>query len=175
MDPSKLWKYTGVERPDFADSPGSGQESVWDYPRPPKINPTHALVIVRAGMSVLAQTRSAVRICETASPPGYYIPYEDVNLSELKDISGRSFCEWKGAASYLALLNDPDDVPVAWFYPEPKEDFIAIQNHVSFYPGRVDCFVDDERVRPQAGGFYGGWITDAIVGPFKGDKGTSDW
>ena len=91
------------------------------------------------------------------------------------EIPHSSYCEWKGHASYYALAADPDRVPVGWLYAEPSDSFRAIHRHASFYPGRVECFVNSERVRPQPGEFYGGWITDRVVGPFKGEPGTGHW
>ncbi len=116
-----------------------------------------------------------MRVLETASPPTVYVPPRDVDLSTLVAAPGSSHCEWKGAASYLALAAAPDGAPVAWRYANPKRAFSSIRDWLSFYPGRVECFIDGERVRPQHGGFYGGWVTDRIVGPWKGGPGTSHW
>ena len=168
-----MWEYTGQQRPPFADEPGPGQESVWDYPRPPALVPCERNVRVVAGEQVLAETRSARRVLETASPPTYYIPAADVNLDALVTVPGSSFCEWKGAALYWALASGGD--VIGWSYPEPSERFASIRGAFSFYPGRVACFVDGERVRPQPGQFYGGWVTDEIVGPVKGEPGTGHW
>mmetsp|Transcript_37079 Transcript_37079/g.90897 ORF Transcript_37079/g.90897 Transcript_37079/m.90897 type:complete len:192 (+) Transcript_37079:130-705(+) len=174
------WAFRGNERPDFATKPGPGQESVWDYPRPPALVPDSRTVIVKTkgGEHLLAQTTRAIRICETASPPTFYIPREDVvgiANGKLQESPGEtSFCEWKGRARYWKVEGMAER-SVGWDYPSPMTDSKVIAGHVSFYPGRVDCFVNGERVRPQAGGFYGGWITDEIVGPFKGDPGTSGW
>lgn len=168
-----MWHFTGSERPPFAEEPGPGQESVWDYPRPPALVPCQRTVRVEADGVLLAETQAAYRVLETASPPTYYIPAADVNFDALVAAPGSSFCEWKGAAVYWALAGGGE--AVAWSYPEPSERFAAIRNAVGFYPGRVACFVDGERVRPQPGHFYGGWVTDEIVGPVKGEPGTGHW
>ncbi len=168
-----MWKYTGRERPPFAHVPAAGQESVWDYPRPPRIEADERRVVVRSGELVIADTTAAVRVLETASPPTFYLPPDDVHTDRLVAVSGQSFCEWKGAARYWAIAGS--DHPVGWSYPRPAAAFAALRDYLSFYPGRVACFVGDERVRPQPGGFYGGWLTDEIAGPVKGEPGTGHW
>ncbi|MGR8918280.1 MAG: DUF427 domain-containing protein [Gammaproteobacteria bacterium] len=168
-----MWKYTGQVRPPFADVPARGQVSVWDFPRPPRLETVPAAVEVRAGGRVLARTTAALRVCETAAPPTYYLPPDDVDTGALAPVAGRSLCEWKGAAVYFALAAGGE--PVAWSYPEPFTPFERLRNYVSFYPGRVECFVGGERVKPQPGHFYGGWITSDLVGPFKGEPGSEGW
>ncbi len=168
-----MWEFNGAKRPHFAEEPGPGQESVWDYPRPPALVPSDRHVVVKAGDLVLAETQRAYRVLETASPPTYYIPVEDVNAEALAVVPGSSFCEWKGAARYWGLASGGD--AIAWSYTEPNERFLDIRDALGFYPGRVACYVDDERVRPQPGHFYGGWVTDEIVGPVKGEPGTGHW
>ena len=168
-----MWQYTGNERPPFAEEPGPGRESVWDYPRPPALVVADREVFVKDGETVLAHSSRCVRVLETASPPTWYIPPEDVNMDALVSVPGSSFCEWKGAAAYWGLASSGE--MVGWNYPEPSERFAAIRGYFSFYPGRVACFVDGERVRPQPGQFYGGWVTDEIVGPMKGEPGTGHW
>lgn len=171
-----MWEFTGQKRPAFAVAPGPGQESVWDYPRPPRIEPVSSRVQVRHGPRLLADTTRAVRVLETASPPTYYLPPDDVVMALLRPAPGRSHCEWKGEAQYFALADSPGgSAPVAWCYPQPKRSFSAIAGYVAFYPGRVACEVNGEQVRPQPGGFYAGWVTDNIVGPFKGEPGTGHW
>jgi len=170
-----MWKYTGTRRPEFAEEPGPGQESVWDYPRPPALDPSDELVTVMHGSTRLAETRNSLRVLETAGPPTYYIPEQDIDWQQLLQISHRSFCEWKGQATYFALLNEPSAEPVAWLYADPSPAYRALHRHASFYPGRVECFVNGEQVVPQPGEFYGGWITSRVVGPFKGEPGTSHW
>ncbi|MEM7501175.1 MAG: DUF427 domain-containing protein [Pseudomonadota bacterium] len=169
-----MWSFRGQSRPDFAATPDAGQESVWDYPRPPALVGCSRAIRVESGGAVIASTCRSFRVLETASPPTFYLPPSSVDASLLVAAGGSSFCEWKGAATYFTLASDPD-TPVAWCYPHPSPAFSEIRNYLSFYPGRVACFVDDERVRPQAGGFYGGWITADVVGPFKGDPGTQGW
>ena len=162
-----MWDNTGRKRPDFAVEPGPGQESVWDYPRPPAIKRDNRLVEVRDGDTVIARTTSSYRVLETASPPTFYLPPAEVDFDRLVEVDGTSVCEWKGMAKYWARDSEPL-VPVAWTYPRPRPRFEVVKDYVSFYPGRIDCFVDGARVGAQAGGFYGGWITAEIVGPFTG-------
>ncbi|MEM6796260.1 MAG: DUF427 domain-containing protein [Acidobacteriota bacterium] len=169
-----MWKYTGRERPPFAEQPGPGQESVWDFPRPPALEHTPREVEVRASGLALARSRRALRILETASPPTYYVPGDDVATGELIPAAGSSFCEWKGMASYWALPSAPD-VAIGWSYPAPSARFARLEGCFSFYPARVECRVDGERVEPQPGGFYGGWVTPDLVGPWKGEPGTGHW
>ncbi len=167
------WRWRGGSRPEFAVPPGPGQESVWDYPRPPQIAPDGRRVVVTAAGRTIADSTRGVRILETASPPTFYLPPEDVALDLLEHVPGRSFCEWKGEAGYWALAGGSE--PVAWSYERPYDAFAEVAGWLAFYPGRVECTVDGERVRPQPGGFYGGWITDELVGPFKGESGTGGW
>ena len=157
--------------------PGPGQESVWDYPRPPALVPSAEHVRVVLGGVVIADTRAALRILETSHPPTYYLPVADFRPGALRAASGGSFCEWKGEASYVDLLGgDQVAVRAGWSYPTPTADFAALVDHVAVYPGAVDaCTVDGEVVRPQPGDFYGGWVTDRVVGPFKGEPGTRFW
>ena len=157
-------------------------ESVWDYPRPPRLERTTELIrVVHRGI-VVAESRATYRVLETSHPPVYYIPPAD--LAHVVSSARRStYCEWKGQARYFtvdvsAATGDPGAVSVdaAWSYPRPPGAFGDIADHLAFYPSRVDeCTVDGERVIPQDGDFYGGWITSRIVGPFKGAPGTSGW
>ncbi len=170
------WRLRGQKRPAGALVPGPGQESVWDYPRPPVIVDDARLVQVKLKGQLVAESRSALRVLETASPPTFYLPPGSVQSSCLRADPDTSFCEWKGSASYFSVCMDNFCVKnAAWTYREPFIEFKLIKDYLAFYPGRVECFVDGERVRAQAGGFYGGWITDEIVGPFKGEHGTSAW
>lgn len=158
-------------------APKPGQESVWDYPRPPRVEPVGRHVrVVHAG-AVVADSARALRVLETSHPPGIYIPPEDCDATLLRPAAGRSFCEWKGVAVYWdVVVGDETSPAAAWSYPDPVPSFAALRDHLSFYPGRVDeCFLGGERVRAQEGGFYGGWITDDVVGPFKGGPGTGGW
>jgi uncharacterized protein (DUF427 family) len=129
------------------------------------------------GGVVVAETTAALRVLETSHPPTYYLPMAAFLAGVLRPATGGSWCEWKGRAAYFDLVVDDSRAPsAAWTYPDPKQGFAALRDHVAVYPGAVDaCFVDDERVQPQAGGFYGGWITGRVVGPFKGGPGTRGW
>ncbi|MEZ5117682.1 MAG: DUF427 domain-containing protein [Candidatus Nanopelagicales bacterium] len=157
--------------------PGPGQESVWDYPRPPRVEPTSAHVQVVLGGEVVCDTRRALRVLETSHPPTYYLPRADFAAGSLEPAPGSSYCEYKGVAAYLTVVGGGERrEAAAWTYPDPSPGFSALRDHVAVYPGRMDrCTVDGEVVRPQEGGFYGGWITDAVVGPFKGGPGTRGW
>ena len=159
------------------DPVGPGQESVWDYPRPPSADVTARHVVVEVGGQPIADTRRAVRVCETSHPPVYYVPRDDVADGVLERAPGGSWCEWKGSATYWDVVVEGRRVAqAAWSYEDPSPGFALLRGAVAFYPGRVDrAFVDDEPARPQAGGFYGGWITDEVVGPFKGEPGTLGW
>jgi uncharacterized protein (DUF427 family) len=154
-------------------------ESVWDYPRPPRVERSSKRVRVVLGGAVIADTTRAHRVLETSHPPVYYVPLEDVASDSLEPARGRgSSCEWKGAASYLdAIGGDGRRVErAAWTYPEPTPGFEAIRDAVAFYPGLMDeCTLDGELVEAQEGDFYGGWITSEVAGPFKGGRGTSGW
>ena len=172
-----MWHWTGASRPPFADTPSPGQESVWDYPRPPRIAADRREVVVRSGATVIARSTRAVRVLETASPPTFYLPPGDVDARVLRPADGGSHCEWKGSAAYWSVVL-PDGGAwdaVGWSYPRPTPAFAAIAGWLSFYPARLACTVDGERVRPQPGGFYGGWLTDDIAGPCKGAPGTGHW
>jgi uncharacterized protein (DUF427 family) len=158
-------------------APGPGQESVWDYPRPPRLEPTARRIrVVFAGVTI-ADSRRAHRVLETSHPPVYYIPPADIQMQHLSLTPQGSFCEWKGRAAYYTLVvGDRRAENVAWSYPDPTPTFAAIEGALAFYAGPMDaCYVDDELVTPQPGGFYGGWITADVVGPFKGGPGTWGW
>ena len=170
------WANNGAVRPEFAVEPQSGQESVWDYPRPPLLVPDPREVVVCVEGTEIARSAQALRLLETASPPTFYLPPDDVVTAALSGAIGSSFCEWKGAATYWDFEQaGVRTAEVAWSYNEPFGEFAGLAGYYSFYPSRAECFVAGERVRPQAGGFYGGWITDEIVGPFKGEPGTGGW
>lgn len=171
-----MWQFTGKQRPSFAIEPGAEQESVWDYPRPPICVADAREVIVSLGETVIAKTTNAVRVLETASPPTFYLPPTDIDLELLRKTSAGSFCEWKGQATYWSLtLGNRKEKNVGWSYESPSRRFASIRNYLSFYPAKLKCTVDQELVRPQSGGFYGGWVTAEIIGPYKGDPGTSGW
>ncbi len=152
-------------------------ESVWDYPRPPRVEPTSEHVVVRHAGVVVADTTAGLRVLETSHPPTYYLPRDAFAADVLRPARGTSWCEWKGRAAYLDLVvGDEVLAAVAWTYPTPAEGFERLVDHVALYPGRVDrCTVDGEVVEPQPGGFYGGWITSRVTGPFKGGPGTTGW
>jgi uncharacterized protein (DUF427 family) len=155
---------------------GPGQESVWDYPRPPALEQTKRLIRVEFAGIEVARTQRAWRILETSHPPVYYIPRDDVKMQFLRAAQGSSFCEWKGSATYFDLvINDQLAQRVAWTYEHPSRAFATMTNAIAFYPSRVACYLDDERVTAQDGDFYGGWITPEIVGPFKGAPGTTGY
>lgn len=153
-------------------------ESVWDYPRPPRVEPWPGEVIVECGGGRIATSRRAVRVLETSHPPVFYLPPADVTPGVLRaSAAGSTWCEFKGRASYWDVVV-ADDVrrAAAWSYPQPRPRYEALRDLVAFYPGRVDaCYVDGERVRAQDGDFYGGWVTGNLVGPFKGGPGTAGW
>jgi len=167
----------GRRRPRGAAVPGPAQESVWDYPRPPRVERAREVVRVALGGVTLAESPRAWRVLETASPPVYYIPRQDMRVEHLEPSARRTSCEWKGRAHYWSVRVGERQVrEAAWSYPEPKPGFEAIRDCLAFYAGKMDaCFVGDRRVIPQAGDFYGGWVTPEIVGPFKGEPGTEFW
>ena len=157
--------------------PSAGQESVWDYPRPPRLEKvTVRLRVIFCGQTI-ADTTSGYRVLETSHPPVYYIPPDDIAQQYLQGAPGSSWCEFKGHARYWSLNVDGRAAEnAAWSYPTPSAAFSDIAGYLAFYASRVDqCWVDDERVQPQEGDFYGGWITSRIVGPFKGGAGTRGW
>ncbi len=169
------WSHRGHKRPPFAIEPKKGQRSVWDFPRPPIIEKVNKLVRVQHKEIQIAHSRNALAILETASPPTYYIPKEDINRNTLVSIPSKtSMCEWKGNAVYWAL-NIMIEHPVAWSYPNPFPEFEDLKDHIAFYPQRLQCFVDEERVMAQSSAFYAGWITTDLTGPFKGEPGTEHW
>ena len=159
------------------DPVAPGQESVWQYPRPAVAQPSDRHIRITHAGIVVADTRAAVRTIETSPPPSWYIPPDAIAPGLLRPSPRRSFCEWKGEARYWhveiggQVFND-----VAWSYPNPTPAFAILRDHVAFYAAPFDlCTVDGERVRPQPGGFYGGWITSDLAGPFKGIPGSMGW
>ncbi|MFM7425830.1 MAG: DUF427 domain-containing protein [Elainella sp.] len=157
--------------------PAPGQESVWDYPRPPRLEPSNKHVRILFNDVVIAETTGAQRVLETSHPPSYYIPPQDIQLQYFSQTPRSTFCEWKGQAAYYTIcVGDQRAENCAWFYTNPTPGFAAIKNYVAFYPSRMQaCYVNDELVQAQPGDFYGGWITSEIVGPFKGGAGTWGW
>jgi len=156
--------------------PAPGQESVWDYPRPAVLRPFTGILRVGLAGHLVAETTKGLRVLETSHPPSYYLPPNACDERLFSRGSGRSFCEWKGEARYWTVtVADATVENGSWAYPHPTADFAPLADHRAFYPHLFDCFVDGEPARPQAGGFYGGWITDQVVGPFKGEPGTRGW
>lgn len=171
-----MWRYRGQERPPFAVVPGPGEESVWDYPRPPILEPDGREVTVRVGTQEIARSRRSVRLLETASPPTFYLPPDDVRMEFLRMEAGGSRCEWKGEARYWSVMVPGRRVNnAAWSYSDPLPGYDLIRGYFSFYPSLVECAVGSVRVVAQPGQFYGGWVTPGVVGPFKGEPGSEGW
>ncbi len=171
-----MWTYTGRARPPFAEAPKPGQESVWDYPRPPRVQGDAREVRIALGGVEIARSRRALRVLETASPPTFYLPRADLRLEFIEPAAGASHCEWKGRAVYWSVVAGGQRLArVAWSYPDPAPPFAALRDHFGFYPAALDCRVDGLRVLPQPGGFYAGWVTPDVAGPFKGVPGTEGW
>jgi uncharacterized protein (DUF427 family) len=165
----------GSRRP-VPERPGPGQESVWDYPRPPRLETTTEHVVVRLDGTLIAETRRPLRVLETSHPPTFYVPRDDVELGLLEPVARRTWCEWKGQASYADLVVGSHRVPSAcWWYDAPTEAFTALSGAIAFYPEHVEATVDGERVTGVPGGFYGSWVTSRVAGPFKGAPGTEWW
>lgn len=174
--PEYGWQYTGQSRPEFAAAPQKGQESVWDYPRPPRLVEDTRQVIVEIDQYLLADSRRCIRLLETASPPTFYIPIQDIDTELLQKSASSSYCEWKGVASYFDFQHQSRHINnIGWHYPAAQPPYSELQDYISFYPSRTDCYVDGEKVIAQLGHFYGGWITHEIVGPFKGDDFSKGW
>jgi len=175
------WGWRGQARPPFAVLPAPGQTSVWDFPRPPRLAPDDRELVVRWGEVEVARTRQAIRVLETAHPPSFYLPWRDVARDWLEPAPGSSFCEWKGPARYWSLVDRSANGAgrrldgVAWSYPEPLAGAEALADCVAFYPAQLQCSVGGQPVSPQPGGFYGGWITPELTGPFKGGPGSQGW
>lgn len=170
------WYYRGGERPPFALVPRAGQESVWDYPRPPAIVPSDRRVEVRLDDRMIADTGHAFRVLETAGAPTWYIPPEAVDFDALAAVDADSFCEWKGVAHYWDVTDGQRRVArAAWSYADAGGRWATIAGCIAFYCDRLDCRVEGERAIAQPGGFYGGWVTPDVVGPFKGEPGTQGW
>lgn len=159
------------------DRVGPGQISVWSFPRPAIAEPSAAHVVIEHRGTIVADTSASVRTLETSHPPSYYIPPDAIAPNVLRRASGSSFCEWKGAALYWDVVIGDLVLPrVGWSYPDPSPAFAMLRDHVAFYAGPFErCSVDGETVVPQAGGFYGGWITADLAGPFKGAPGSMGW
>ena len=158
-------------------TPAAGQESVWDYPRPPRVEAVTERITIRLGGELIADTEDAVRVLETSHPPVYYVPVADFVPGALVGAAGSSFCEFKGMARYFDVsAGDTVRRGAAWNYPRPNPGFEALTDRVAVYAGQMDeCTVRDEVAVPQPGGFYGGWVTSRVVGPFKGVPGSQGW
>ena len=157
--------------------PQAVKESVWDYPRPPRLEDVRQHVRIVFNDVIIADTNQAKRILETSHPPVYYLPPDGIRMEYLQKNNHRSFCEFKGTAGYYDLkVNDQQVTNAAWFYADPVPQYAGLKDYLAFYPSNMDaCYVGDERVQAQEGDFYGGWITSTIVGPFKGGVGTWGW
>ena len=165
------------EQPTKIQIPKRGQESVWNYPRPPRLVRVHQQIRVEFGGLVLAETTQGYRLLETASPPVYYFPPVDVRTAYLMPSVKQTVCKWKGIARYWSLrVRKHEALDAAWSYPDPREEYEDLRDYFAFYPGKMDaCYVGKQRVTPQPGEFYGGWITSQVLGPFKGESGTEFW
>jgi uncharacterized protein (DUF427 family) len=154
-----------------------GQESVWDYPRPPVLRASDEEILVVLGGVEICETRTSWRCLETSHPPTYYLPRTAFVDGALRPASGHSVCEWKGRAAYLDVIGGYTVAPrAAWYYPDPHPQYAVLRDHVAIYAGLMDrCLVDGELVVPQPGAFYGGWTTSAVSGPFKGAPDTLNW
>jgi len=153
------------------------RESVWDYPRPPRVELVSShIVVVHNGVTIVS-TNGAVRVLETSHPPTYYLPIVNFVDGVLVPVSGNTVCEFKGTASYFDLIIADERIDrAAWTYHNPASGFESLAGKVALYASRVDlCQVGDETVIPQEGDFYGGWITSNLDGPFKGAPGTMGW
>ena len=170
------WQWRGEGRPPFAEPTGPGQVSVWDFPRPPRIESEPREVEIRWGDLQVARTTRTLKVLETAHPPTIYVPWADVNHDLCVDVGRGSLCEWKGEARYWSLVHGVARLErVGWSYPTPFSGATALTDYVAFYPAPLQCTVEGNVVKPQPGGFYGGWITPELVGPFKGVPGSQGW
>lgn len=159
------------------ERPGPDQESVWDYPRPPRVERAGETVEIRLGRQIVARSTTAYRVLETSHPPTYYLPRRAFGPGVLRPVRGTTYCEWKGQAEYFDLVTpERTAARAAWTYPTPSPGFGVLLDHLAVMPGLVDqCLVNGEVVTAQEGGFYGGWITSRVVGPFKGRPGSWGW
>ncbi len=170
------WRWRGVDRPPFAEVPAPGQVSVWDFPRPPELVRDMREIVVRWDGTLVARTRGAWAVRETAHPPTFYLPLADVDQALLRAAGSGSFCEWKGPARYWDLVAGARRLPrVAWTYPQPLAGAEALALCIAFYAHELECSVDGAKVQAQPGDFYGGWITPDLSGPFKGEGGSKGW
>jgi uncharacterized protein (DUF427 family) len=170
-------RWRGSTKPPFVTPAGPGQRSVWDFPRPPAVERVLERVTVELAGQTIVDTQQCLRVCETASPPTYYMPRADVAMQFVRPGSGTSGCEWKGFARYFDLVvGDRVSAQAAWWYPNVEKEYAVLADHIAFYASRADrCTVAGEVVAPQPGGFYAGWITKELTGPWKGGPGTQGW
>ena len=159
------------------DKPGPGQESVWEYPRPPRLEEFRGSITIELAGERIASTDHGWRVLETSHPPTYYLPRAAFAPGVLREATGSSWCEWKGRASYFDVVSGDVVAPrAAWTYPSPTAEFAPLTGAVAVMAAAVDrCAVNGEDVVPQPGGFYGGWITSWVTGPFKGIPGSMGW
>jgi uncharacterized protein (DUF427 family) len=171
------WRNVQRVRPTEIIIPGPGQESVWDYPRPPRVERVKSRIRVEFGGLVIADSDKAYRVLETSSPPVYYIPQGDIQMKYLEPGNKSTLCEWKGKARYWTVrVGKKCSENAAWSYSEPWDGFELITDYIAFNASKMDaCYVGNEKVLPQPGNYYGGWITSSVVGPFKGEPGTGGW
>ncbi len=171
------WRNFPRERPKYTVPPGPGQESVWDYPRPPRVEPSLRHIQVEYADILVADTQRAWRVLETAGPPVYYVPQDDIQMTYLEPALDVTLCEWKGFSQYWTVrVGESVALNAAWSYPEPWKGYESIRDHIAFNAAKMSaCYVDDMKVVPQPGEYYGGWITPDIVGPFKGLPGSERW
>ena len=171
------WRNLHRARPTNIIIPGPGQESVWDYPRPPRVEHVKSRIRVKFGGIVIADSNKTYRVLETASPPVYYIPQGDIQMEYLEPANKSTLCEWKGKARYWTVrVGKKLSENAGWSYPDPWDGFELITDYIAFNASKMDaCYVGAEKVLPQPGNYYGGWITSEIVGPFKGGRGTEGW
>ena len=168
------WQWRGQARPSFAAAPAPGQTSVWDFPRPPRLLPEPREISIAWDGVEIARSTQAIRVMETAHPPSFYMPWDALRPGCLEPAEGSSLCEWKGPARYWTLVLG--DRRLAWGYPRPLEGAEILADRVAFYPHpALACSVDGVAVAPQPGGFYGGWITPELTGPFKGEPNSEGW
>lgn len=171
------WRNFARQRPEHTPKPSSAQESVWDYPRPPRVESVMAVIsVVHRGVTI-ACSQQAYRVIETSGAPVYYIPTDDIDMQYLQPIELQTLCEWKGSSTYFDVkVGDSNAEAAAWSYPEPWGEFALIAGYIAFHPAKVDeCWVNEELATPQPGSYYGGWVTRSVIGPFKGEPGSENW
>lgn len=168
----KKWRYTGQDRPAIAIRPGEGKLSVWGFPRPPRVEETPSTLRVESGHQLVAETMRGVRVLETAGAPTYYFPPSDVDDSLLRRTGSTFHCEWKGISDEISA---GPTLRAGWVLTGVYAEFEELCGWFAFYPHDLRCFVGGERVSAQPGGYYGGWVTADLVGPFKGEPGSGTW